>query len=213
MATRTIVEPTGIDPRSPESLASLIKLASHSGQNVGRSARYLLDKIDQLQDAGTWPRALPDAPRTWERFCMDVLGYPGEYVEKMREGIAVLDGEPTPDEAVTAAEVLRANGGDRRSKDFQCYDVTLKRGNNVPYLRARLKRDAPETLAALDRGEYPSVRAAAKAAGIVADPTPLDYLHRYWRKVDPDDRLRFLVEMLTPNERRALTLGFEEGEC
>ena len=43
-----------------------------------------------------------------------------------------------------------------------------------------------------------------------AIPTPLDYLHRYWRQVSPEDRLRFLVEMLTPNERRALQFGFEE---
>lgn len=42
--------------------------------------------------------------------------------------------------------------------------------------------------------------------------TPLDYLHRYWRQVDPTDRLRFLVEMLTPNERRALQFGFEEED-
>ena len=56
------------------------------------------------------------------------------------------------------------------------------------------------------------MRAAAKAAGIVHDPTPLDYLHRYWRQVSPEDRLRFLVEMLTPNERRALQLGLEEDK-
>jgi len=41
--------------------------------------------------------------------------------------------------------------------------------------------------------------------------TPLDYLHRYWRQVTPADRLRFLAEMLTPNERRAIQLGLEEG--
>jgi len=40
--------------------------------------------------------------------------------------------------------------------------------------------------------------------------TPLDYLHRYWRQVLPDDRLRFLCEMLTPKERRALQLGLED---
>jgi len=45
-----------------------------------------------------------------------------------------------------------------------------------------------------------------------SDLTALEYLHRYWRQVHPDDRLRFLVEMLTPNERRALQLGYEESE-
>jgi hypothetical protein len=45
-----------------------------------------------------------------------------------------------------------------------------------------------------------------------ADLTALAYLHQYWRQVAPDERLRFLVEMLTPNERRALQMGFEEVE-
>jgi len=34
---------------------------------------------------------------------------------------------------------------------------------------------------------------SARAAGIVRQRTPLDYLHRYWRKVSPEDRLRFLT--------------------
>ena len=83
-------------------------------------------------------------------------------------------------------------------------------GTNRAYLLARIKRDTPEIFAKYELGEYPSVRAAAKAAGCIHDPTPLDYLHRYWRKVSPEDRLRFLTEMLTPSERRALLLGFEE---
>ena len=29
-------------------------------------------------------------------------------------------------------------------------------------------------------------------------------------KVDQEDRFRFLIEMLSPNERRALQLGLEE---
>jgi hypothetical protein len=40
--------------------------------------------------------------------------------------------------------------------------------------------------------------------------TPMDHLHRTWRQVSPEDRLRFLCEMLTPNERRALQLGWED---
>jgi hypothetical protein len=60
-----------------------------------------------------------------------------------------------------------------------------------------------------------SIHRAYKEAKCIPELTPLDYLHRYWRQVDPDDRLRFLVEMLTPNERRALQCGFEdlEGLC
>ena len=42
--------------------------------------------------------------------------------------------------------------------------------------------------------------------------TPLDYLHWAWRQVPPKDRLAFLAEMLTPNERRVLQYGFEDAE-
>lgn len=42
--------------------------------------------------------------------------------------------------------------------------------------------------------------------------TPLTTLHRIWRQVEPGDRLRFLAEMLTPNERRAIQFGFEDRE-
>ena len=40
----------------------------------------------------------------------------------------------------------------------------------------------------------------------------LDYLHRSWRQVSPDDRLRFLIEMLPPNEHRAFQVGLDEEE-
>ncbi len=42
------------------------------------------------------------------------------------------------------------------------------------------------------------------------DLPPIVYVHRYWRQVSPEDRLRFLCEMLTPAERRALQYGFDD---
>jgi len=40
---------------------------------------------------------------------------------------------------------------------------TLKRGGNPAYLQARLRRDEPEVAVALERGEFKSAKAAAKA--------------------------------------------------
>jgi hypothetical protein len=37
-------------------------------------------------------------------------------------------------------------------------------------------------------------------------------LHRVWRQVPTADRLRFLIEMLTPNERRVLSTGLFDKE-
>jgi hypothetical protein len=42
--------------------------------------------------------------------------------------------------------------------------------------------------------------------------SPLATLHLVWRQVDPHDRICFLIEMLTPNERRALQFGLDEEE-
>ena len=71
-------------------------------------------------------------------------------------------------------------------------------GANTRYYIARLKRDHPKISAALAAGKFTSVRAAAKAAGFVHDPTPLTMLHRYWRQVAPDDRLRPHSRCLPP---------------
>jgi len=65
-------------------------------------------------------------------------------------------------------------------------------GNSAEYLSRRLLRDAPEIFAALERGDFPSVRAAAKAAGLIHEPTTLEHLQRWWQKATPDDRLAFL---------------------
>jgi hypothetical protein len=73
-------------------------------------------------------------------------------------------------------------------------DVTISaKGNSAAYLVRRLKRDAPEIAAALGRGEYPSARAAAKAAGIIRDPTPLERLQRLWPNCTAAEQAEFLA--------------------
>jgi hypothetical protein len=99
--------------------------------------------------------------------------------------------------------MLQAHGGDHKSAAYQGSHANLdsiKRGANTEYYLARLKRDHPDIAEALVHGEYPSVRAAAKAAGLVSEPTPLETLHRAWRKVSQEDRLRFLHDTLTQAE-------------
>ena len=70
------------------------------------------------------------------------------------------------------AKALRRHGGNRRSEDFQGSHANLEsgdmptRGANSEYLLALLQRDHPEILARVIEGEFLSVRAAARAAGI-----------------------------------------------
>ncbi len=73
------------------------------------------------------------------------------------------------------------------------YNVTSKdRGNQADYLARRIARDRPDILEGMKRGEYRSVRAAAKEAGIVKEPTPLQRLHTAWRQASQTEREAFL---------------------
>jgi len=84
------------------------------------------------------------------------------------------------------AKPLGSHGGDRTE---QGDNVTLNdRGNNAAYLVARIQRDHPLIAKRLADGEFKSVRAAAKAAGIVRDLTPLEQFARLWAKASTDER-------------------------
>jgi hypothetical protein len=63
----------------------------------------------------------------------------------------------------------------------------------------RLARDHPEILAAYEREEFPSARAAAKAAGIIKEKTPLEQIRTLLPKLSEAERA--VVHKLT--EERA----------
>jgi hypothetical protein len=67
--------------------------------------------------------------------------------------------------------------------------------NTKSRLLRQLARDYPKILEAYERGEFPSVRAAAREAGIVKDAKPFDQIRKLLEKH---------ASSLTPSERRAL---------
>ena len=79
-------------------------------------------------------------------------------------------------QTVKEAPVLAGHGGDHTSEESKATlsNNVAKQGTSAEYLTARLKRDAPEIAARLERGEFKSVRAAAIEAGIVIIPSGLD---------------------------------------
>jgi len=142
----------------------------------------------------------------------DWLGY-GSRERYMREGLdldpgavdlaigflraADLDVPIEFSKAVESGRKLAAHGGDRKSskvkEENQGDNVTLiDRGNSTGYLAARLARDAPDVLERLEAGEFKSVRAAAKAAGIVKDPAPIAQLRKWWARATDEERQEFL---------------------
>ena len=98
-------------------------------------------------------------------------------------------------------EIGKGKPGPGRGKETGDDITRLERGTSASYLVRRLKRDAPEIAAALARGEYPSARAAAIAAGIVRVPTALGTLRRAWAKASDDEREAFKAECLEEEGR------------
>jgi hypothetical protein len=116
-------------------------------------------------------RMLEDADRnrfqTWEDFVQYRepfgLGMGAEIVDAIlaekdtsRTLKDVMDG--VPDLAKRGRPIKGAEKGSVR---------TLKRGDNAEYQLARIKRDAPHVAVLID--QFPSVRAAARAAGVKAE--------------------------------------------
>jgi hypothetical protein len=132
-------------------------------------------------------------------FCVakppDGLGFDPDLLD----AIARETRQMTLGELTAEVQALGEHGGDRKSEGYQGNDSNLdQRGNSSRYHIARLKRDYPDIAEALARGEYPSVRAAAKAAGLVREPTPLATLRRAWQKASPEERQQFRAEVLDP---------------
>ena len=88
------------------------------------------------------------------------------------------------------------NPAGRKGKESADDVSRLGHGNSADYLLRRMARDAPGVLNAYAEGEYPSVRQAAIAAGIVRVPTPVDIIKREWGKATEEQR-REVMEWIT----------------
>ena len=107
---------------------------------------------------------------SWEDFC--------QYPEPYGLGLSLDQVEAILDRSNAGkrlSAVLGGHGGDRRSPEArkdQGSRRTLKRGETSEYLEARLRRSHKDIATAYDRGEFKSLKAAAREAGIVKDPDP-----------------------------------------
>lgn len=113
-------------------------------------------------------------------------------------------GAPSPEQAERIFRVRAAKEGpslQRSGRPIKGVGPTpLPKGESSARLAARLNRDHPAVFAALERGEYRSVHAAARAAGLVPDPDPVKQCQRYWTRLTPDQRQAFL-QWATEQER------------
>jgi hypothetical protein len=94
-------------------------------------------------------------------------------------------------DVIDSVPTLNPNGTNQHTDIERGFDIikpSSKGGTSAEYLAARIKRDAPEIAARID--SFPSIRAAAKAAGIIKDRAPLDVVRQVWGKADVTERQR-----------------------
>jgi hypothetical protein len=143
---------------------------------------------------------------SWEAFCLERqpwgLGIPAEAVEliiKERSDPRAQARRVLADEAPGRLRLGRQSH--RRAARDLAGTKGPRPGTGKDYLLARLARDHRPVLEALERGEYPSVVAAARAAGILTKivqlrPTPESYARSALATLDAA-QLGRLVHYLT----------------
>lgn len=96
----------------------------------------------------------------------------------------------------TLSEAMKGNDHAKKGREENSVvvnnSVFTKGSTNATYLASRLKRDAPEIAKQLERGEFKSVRAAAKAAGIVKDKSQIEIAKSAWKRMNEVERNEFL---------------------
>jgi hypothetical protein len=130
----------------------------------------------------------------WTTFCVTPrpygLGRSSQDIE------TIISEAKNPQTIALKVQPLNGHGGDRKSEQSKDQGVmsTLQRGStNAAYLTARIARDYPDIADEMKAGKYPSVRAAAKAAGLLKEVSGVDRLKQDWKKTTQADHQRFLA--------------------
>jgi len=167
---------------------------------IAADSRPFIHSVRELQEHKAWEIHFKDEPKTWERFCREVIDVEPEFVAVIDEGVRILEhrnhqGPITERMAIEAASAKPVTkhgeiGNGRASRD---YNIMSTQGTSRAYLAARIARDRPDILEEMKAGKYRSVRAAAIDAGIITVPTNLQNAQRAFLKLSKDEREAFLI--------------------
>jgi hypothetical protein len=146
--------------------------------NIHRPGRRHPDAIDAIiKERQEWEKILGEmeAHRVYDRI---PEGRPyGSMDAPLRAELGVTADESCKVVAARAEHPGTINPNGVKDHDISCNNVTgdiMQRGNNADYLTARIARDRPDILARMKAGEFRSVRAAAREAGIVRPTATMD---------------------------------------
>ena len=167
--------------------------------------------IDQIWAASphpweVWPKGRPFG--TPDDYCKAVTGHSWKALTTIIDemGHEQFDLLNRMQSDLARAQVEHRGQGTRT--DLLRDDITKLRGEDnksgggtsAAYLLRRLARDHADVLARYETGEFKSVRAAAKAAGLVKDQTPFQIVQRCWPKLTPQERETIINSL---DERKA----------
>ena len=213
----------------PSELPRKLKtLREYVFDSVEYDCRNLAEKIHEWRDGELYRHFNP----TWEEFVSTNFKQTPEWVDHVIEGLNLLDkSKPIKAaDAVTAAinqaETRRQNAiaqadanplaqhgtNPHTREDFMIIKSSLVGGDSPEYLAARIARDRPDIQQQMKSGEFPSVRAAAVAAGIVHPRVHLTWkanasadaiASAICKKVSPDmlpELIQSLIDRSQPHE-------------
>jgi hypothetical protein len=180
----------------------------------------LMFRIHRMADVEGWRRLKNKQGRPFASLTEFLTEKPiegiGMNVDKVSDVIAALK-KPAEVVRVTQAAGAKVHPGPGRGKKRNASDA-LAFPNGKPVadtsiplgstsaarLAARIKRDAsPEFVARVERGEFPSMRAAAIAAGVLKVPTTLELAQRAFAKLSPTEQAQFLFWVHQQDQRAA----------
>ncbi len=148
--------------------------------------------LGELEKFEVWKVIPPEKPYgSWDAMMKDIVG------------VGKVEADLTIQERAEKAEPLARHGEIGRGRD-RVDGIKSKGGDQASYLTSKIARDAPEVLERMKAGEFKSVAAAARVAGVKSSewrptftlPFVLEAMARTLKKRLNRDEFRRLVELL-----------------
>jgi hypothetical protein len=208
-----LVTPEVMIPGSPRDIAASVTLARRYARHVEQDARPLVRMCRDLHEVQAWESYFEDGEKSWERLCREALGYEPEFLAEIEQGVKILEQEghvgdipgtmAVQARARQAVRLVEHGGvGRGRNRGDSITSISKERGTSADYLASRIARDRPEVLERMKAGEFSSVRAAAREAGLVKErwsvpAWSIDRMATYLRERLTPEQLAALIEALS----------------
>jgi len=197
-----IVRPASRLVGSPEYIQTVVSLAARWAKHIDQDCRPFAEQCQKLLACQAWETFFHDGEKSWERLCDEALKLHPDFVAKIVEGVDILEGKqhegPMPQHKVLEASATyqgeRVNFANLAKSSQQDRAASNEVSHYTQRKLDRLARDYPSLLSLVREGKL-STHAAAKEAGFVKDPTPLQLTQRAWKHATLDDK-RLIVRWI-----------------